>query len=124
MSEDSKLARIFKALSVETRIRIVKILKHQALCVGALSVRLGVTQGAVSQHLRILRDLDLIVPEKRGYFVHYRLNERTLEKWKKTVERLLGREVGTAASSFREDLKKKGEGPCARERAPARNQRS
>ena len=70
MTEAQKLARIFKALSVDTRVRMVQILKNHALCVGALSARLDVTQGAVSQHLRILRDADLVVPEKRGYYVH------------------------------------------------------
>ena len=83
------LAYICKILSVETRIRILQLLKNRALCVGALSARLDVTQGAVSQHLRILRDADLVIAEKRGYFVHYRLNEKTLGKWKGIVDKLL-----------------------------------
>ena len=83
------LAYICKILSVETRIRILQLLKNRALCVGALSARLDVTQGAVSQHLRILRDADLVIAEKRGYFVHYRLNEKTLGKWKAIVDKLL-----------------------------------
>ena len=45
---------------------MVQLLKNRVLCVGALSAQLNVTQGAVSQHLRILRDADLVVPEKRG----------------------------------------------------------
>ena len=90
ITDADKLARIFKALSVDTRVRIVQLLKGRALCVGALSARLDVTQGAVSQHLRVLRDADLVVPEKRGYYVHYRLNGRTLAKWKRAAERLLG----------------------------------
>jgi DNA-binding transcriptional ArsR family regulator len=57
--------------------------------VGALSARLDVTQGAVSQHLRILRDADLVVAEKRGYFVHYRLNDKKLDKWKDVIGKLL-----------------------------------
>ena len=83
------LACICKILSVETRIRILQLLKNRALCVGALSARLDVTQGAVSQHLRILREADLVIAEKRGYFVHYRLNEKTLGKWKGIVDKLL-----------------------------------
>ena len=83
------LAYICKILSVETRIRILQLLKNRAFCVGALSAKLDVTQGAVSQHLRILRDADLVVAEKRGYFVHYRLNEKTLGKWKDMVDKLL-----------------------------------
>jgi len=88
MSKTSDLAYVCKILSVGTRVRILQLLKGRALCVGALSARLDVTQGAVSQHLRILRDADLVVAEKRGYFVHYRLNEKTLSKWKSMVDRL------------------------------------
>lgn len=89
MSKTSELAYICKILSVDTRIRILQLLQNRALCVGALSARLDVTQGAVSQHLRILRDAGLVISEKRGYFVHYRLNEKTLHKWKDTIDTLL-----------------------------------
>ena len=85
----AKLARIFKALSVETRVRIVRLLKERALCVNALAARLGVSQSAVSQHLRILRDVGLVTPEKRGYWVHYRLNEETLSQWSSQVSDFL-----------------------------------
>jgi len=89
MSKTSDLAYVCKILSVGTRVRILQLLKGRALCVGALSARLHVTQGAVSQHLRILKDADLVVAEKRGYFVHYQLNGKTLSKWKSMVDRLL-----------------------------------
>jgi DNA-binding transcriptional ArsR family regulator len=83
------LARILKVLSVGTRVRIVQLLRGRALCVNALAARLDVTQGAVSQHLRIMRDARLVIDEKRGYHVHYRLNEETLERWREAVNRLL-----------------------------------
>ncbi len=60
------LARILKVLSVGTRVRIVQLLRSRALCVNALAARLNVTQGAVSQHLRIMRDAGLVIDEKRG----------------------------------------------------------
>lgn len=108
MTDAQKLARIFKALSVDTRVRMVQLLKNRALCVGALSARLDVTQGAVSQHLRILRDADLVLPEKRGYYVHYRLNDKTLLKWKKVVDRFMGKEAETEAVTNLGNLRKKG----------------
>lgn len=117
-----KLARIFKALSVDTRVRIVQLLKDRALCVGALSARLDVTQGAVSQHLRVLRDADLVVPEKRGYYVHYGLNEKTLLMWKNAVEGFLGKETETEALA--ENSEKKGAKLCVRERRDARSRRN
>ncbi|MBN1844119.1 MAG: winged helix-turn-helix transcriptional regulator [Sedimentisphaerales bacterium] len=94
MSEETqKLARLLKVLSVDTRVQIVQLLKGRALCVNALAARLDVTQGAVSQHLRILRDTDLVIDEKRGFYVHYRLNEQTLAKWREAIDQLL--DIGT-----------------------------
>ena len=89
MSNPEKLARIFKTLSVETRVRIIDLLKHRSLCVNALARALEITPAAVSQHLRILRNADIVTAEKRGYFVHYNVNEATLAKWKGAAEVLL-----------------------------------
>lgn len=89
MKDSRRLARMLKALAVPARVRIVQLLKERALCVGAMTARLEVTQGAVSQHLRILRDAGLVVDERRGYYVHYRLNERTLAGWRKAMGELL-----------------------------------
>ena len=50
----------------------------------------GVTPAAVSRHLRILRDADLLMPDKRGYYVHYLINEETLALGKKVADDLLG----------------------------------
>ncbi|MFW5699180.1 MAG: ArsR/SmtB family transcription factor [Planctomycetota bacterium] len=83
------LARLLKVLSVDTRVRIVQLLKGRALCVNALARRLDVTQGAVSQHLRIMRDAGLVVDARRGAFVHYRLNEDTLARWRGEIDNLL-----------------------------------
>ena len=89
MADARQLARIFKALSVDTRVRIVLLLKERALCVNALAARLKVSPSAVSQHLRILRDADLVTPDKRGYYVHYELNNETLSRWRELVDELL-----------------------------------
>ena len=124
MTETQKLARIFKALSVDTRVRMLQLLKDHALCVGALSARLDVTQGAVSQHLRILRDADLVVPEKRGYYVHYRLNEKTLLKWKNTVARFFGKKGEDEVPSNLANTKMQGGRLCVKEKKGARSRRS
>jgi DNA-binding transcriptional ArsR family regulator len=89
MNDPIRLARILKVLSHPSRVRIAQLLKGRALCVNALAARLEVTQGAVSQHLRVMRDAGLVTAEKRGYFVHYRLNELTLAKWREAIFELL-----------------------------------
>jgi len=96
MADDiAKAARILKVLAVQTRVHIVRHLKGRALCVNALAARLDVTQGAVSQHLRLMREAGLVVAEKRGYYVHYRLNEKTLAAWREEIDRLLDPAVGS-----------------------------
>lgn len=88
MDNDQKIAEISKVLGVDTRVKLIRLLGEKSLCVGALSRRLGITPGAVSQHLRVLRSAGLVVPEKKGYFVHYSLSEETLRKWKSEIDQL------------------------------------
>ena len=89
MSDSEKQARIFKVLSVSTRVRMIDLLKNRSLCVNALAQALEITPAAVSQHLRILRDADIVIADKQGYFVHYRVNNKTLAKWSETAKNLL-----------------------------------
>jgi len=83
------LAQVFRVLSVTMRVQIVQLLKRQPLCVNALATELGVTPGAVSQHLRVMRQVGLTVDERRGYHVHYRLNLQTIEAWRTHMNELL-----------------------------------
>jgi DNA-binding transcriptional ArsR family regulator len=76
-------------LSVNTRVNMIDLLKRRSLCVNALARALDITPAAVSQHLRILRDADIVTADKQGYFVHYRVNEATLAEWNKTARGLL-----------------------------------
>jgi DNA-binding transcriptional ArsR family regulator len=104
--DDAGLARMMKVLSVGTRVRIARLLKGRTLCVNALAGRLGVTQGAVSQHLRVMRDAGLVVDERCGYYVHYRLNEATVKAWREAIDELL--DVGPTPARSR-----KGTPKCA-----------
>jgi DNA-binding transcriptional ArsR family regulator len=97
VTDAGEMARAFKVLSVETRLRIVQLLKGQTLCVNALAGRLGVTPAAVSQHLRILRDAGLVAAEKHGYFVHYRLNEQALAEWRTLLDGLLAEDDNSSS---------------------------
>ena len=76
-------AAIFSALADPTRLKLVKLLCRQcdpeALCVNALASLLGVTQSAVSQHLRVLRSIGLVKGERRGYHIHYYINPEALK---------------------------------------------
>jgi len=106
MNKPKEIARLMKVLSVDTRVQIVQLLSDRVLCVNALAARLQVTQGAVSQHLRVMRDAGLVIDEKRGYFTHYRLNQETVAAWREEICRLL-------SPSPQPDEQKKGADPCA-----------
>ncbi len=93
MKDAAELSRVFKVLSVDTRVRMVQLLKSRALCVNALAKALKISPAAVSQHLRILRDADIVTAEKRGYFVHYRVNAKTLAEWQDLATDLLASET-------------------------------
>jgi DNA-binding transcriptional ArsR family regulator len=86
----TQTAQDLKILAVETRLAILVALRRRTLCVGALASSLGLTQGAVSQHLRILKDADLLSAHRDGHFIHYRVNEAELARWRDRVHALLG----------------------------------
>jgi len=92
MDEIERLADIFKALSEPTRLRLIKLLGENrgALCVNALAHMLGVTQSAVSQHLRVLRQAGLVRGERCGSFVHYSLAKGVLKEYKDRLLKTLG----------------------------------
>ena len=120
MKRSGDLATIFKVLSAATRIRILRLLRGRALCVGMLSEQLDITQGGVSQHLRILREAGLVIAEKRGYYVHYRVREEALAEWRRRIDDLFhGRD--RLAGVCRSPKKRHGAKPCARKNKAAKS---
>jgi ArsR family transcriptional regulator len=66
-------AEIFKALGDETRLKIIKIIAATGnqICVGMIAHKLGVSQPAVSQHLKTLKNVGLITAKREGTLFHY-----------------------------------------------------
>jgi len=75
----TELAETFGALADSNRAKIVHSLRGRKLCVGCLADILGVSESAVSQHLRILRNLRLVRSHKEGRLVYYALNDTHIE---------------------------------------------
>jgi len=126
-SDAQKLSRIFRALSSDARVRIVQLLGGDVLCVGALSRRLGMTPGGVSQHLRVLRDAGLVTAEKRGYYVHCALNVKTLSRWRTAVDRFMAASMETAPGTHENPectRKRKENKRCVKRRRAASTRRS
>jgi ArsR family transcriptional regulator, arsenate/arsenite/antimonite-responsive transcriptional repressor len=68
-----KLTNIFKALSDPNRLRILKMLELRPLCVCEMTAVLGLATSTVSKHLSVLRENGLLIDEKEGKWVTYRL---------------------------------------------------
>jgi ArsR family transcriptional regulator len=69
------LVAIFKALSDETRLRIVKLLEQGELCVCDITAALDMVQPKVSFHLSALKEAGLIRDRRSGRWTHYRLDD-------------------------------------------------
>jgi len=76
----AELINILKALSDETRYSMVRLLVKHDFCVGALATRLNISESAVSQHLRVLRNAGIVKGDKRGYYTHYYVDREVLER--------------------------------------------
>jgi ArsR family transcriptional regulator len=71
---------IFKVLSVDTRVKIIELLKAQGpLGSKDISAAIGITTAAVSQHLKILKQAGLVRSERKGYWIPYSIDEKAME---------------------------------------------
>lgn len=80
------ISSTFRMLSVNTRVRIIELLKVGPVCVNGLARQLGITAAAVSQHLRLMRDAGIVTSARRGYFVHYELDPETFRRLRGLAE--------------------------------------
>lgn len=99
--EVEPLARLFKALADETRVRIVALLTHGELCVCHIEAALGLTQPTASRHLSLLRASGLVKRKRSGTWVYYRLADQDED----ACRRVLGAIKALAAQeTLRRDL--------------------
>jgi ArsR family transcriptional regulator len=94
--------RLFKALSDETRLRIIVLLTHRELCVCQIEAILGLGQVKASRHLSLLRYIGLVNDRRQGQWIFYSLAEPRSEihvKVLQCVKETLGKE-----ESFKRDL--------------------
>lgn len=73
------LGNLFKALSDETRAKILFCLSRAELCVCDVASIMGMSVQAVSHHLRLLRAMNLVKYRKEGKLVYYSLDDEHVE---------------------------------------------
>lgn len=73
------MADVFKALSDTTRRSILQLLKDRSLTAGEIFEQFQMSKPAISKHLDILKNADLISSEKKGQYVIYTINTTALQ---------------------------------------------
>jgi DNA-binding transcriptional ArsR family regulator len=104
--EPTDCCDVFKALSVETRVKIIEILKSKGP-MGAKKIAelIGVTPAAVSQHLRMLKHVGLVRSERRGYWIPYELDTDALEDCGAKISRVCSCECDVPPETAKGRLK-------------------
>ena len=74
------LVTIFKALSDETRLRILKLLEQGELCVCDIVAAFDMIQPKVSFHLAVLKAAGLLKDRREGKWMHYKIDDSDLFK--------------------------------------------
>lgn len=81
-----EISEMFKVLAVETRVKMLELLKTQGpLGAKEIARLLGISPAAASQHLKILKQAGLVRSERQGYWIPYAVNPETLEKYRRLL---------------------------------------
>ena len=70
-----RASQLLKLLGDQTRLTMMKLLQSHDCCVCEFVAIFKMSQPAISQHLRKLRDIELVKEERRGKWVFYSINE-------------------------------------------------
>ena len=79
---------MFKALGEKTRLSIFQQLLIRKHCVRSLSKKLGITESAISQHMKVLKEAGLVYGERYGYHIHYLPKQEALDELSKAFEQM------------------------------------
>jgi len=71
-----RAARVFSAVSDPVRIKILKLLEKESMCVCELMKALNMRQSLISYHLKFLREAGLIKPVRKGKWVFYKIADK------------------------------------------------
>ena len=86
-----EMVEVFKALADANRLRIIRMLAsnmEKTICVSDLAEKLGITQPAASQQIKVLRNIGILEGNKDGYYVYYAINTDILNKYKEQIDQM------------------------------------
>ena len=84
-----ELTKLFKALSDETRIRILKVLMERECCVCEVMQALNISQSRASRNLGILADAGFVKSRRDGLWIIYTIDEQTVNSHAASVTEML-----------------------------------
>lgn len=88
MYTSGEAANLFKALSDETRIKIVDMLSCDELCACDILEEFAITQPTLSYHMKILTECGLVNVRRDGAWMRYTLNADTVQSFKTYLEHI------------------------------------
>lgn len=74
-----EIDKMLKALGEPMRFKILDCLLERKHCVRSLSRKLGITESAISQHIKIMKGAGLVYGIKHGYHMHYLPSQEALD---------------------------------------------
>lgn len=102
------MASVFKALSDPTRLEIISLLtESQNLCVNVIAEKTGLSQPAISQHLKVLKNAGFLDAKKMGMHVHYSINQKKAAEFKDTVNVLFNKKPEHKCTECPQSMRKK-----------------
>lgn len=72
--------KLLRALCEPKRFLLLRLMAERGYCVRALAKKSELSESAVSQHLKVLREAGLVVGVKKGYYTHYCLDKSALDR--------------------------------------------
>ena len=103
---------MLKALGESTRFSIFRQILIRKHCVRSLSKKLGITESAVSQHIKVLKEAGLVYGERYGYHIHYLPKQEALDELSTAFAGMkqqlldLSRDTQSCQCEFREETVK------------------
>ena len=109
-----KLVKVFKALSDETRLNILLLVSKRSVCQKGISKYLGISDSAVSQHIKVLKEANIIIAYKQGYYVMYELNEKVLEEAIGFINLLIHKNTDLISNEYNFNIEEANTARCKR----------
>ena len=86
-----EMSEVFKALGDPTRLRIIRMLASKMesnLSVSDLANKLGISQPAASQHIKVLKNVGILESSRDGYYTYYNVNVDALKQYNENIDSL------------------------------------